>query len=200
VTFLLDTMVVSYFLQAAREDELAAAAACCPMAIVDEVRQELENDSNRGGRPFETWLATSGIEMHTIVVGSAESATLAQLLSVASPNRSRGERASIAVAESDMSLTFVTNDRGALWIAIREFWMPGERILGLAVFLRRLFEQAALSDPAILDEIMTVASAQRPTWWATWRSGVARHGVAAMSPLVSAPPTPSVDPTPGDDE
>jgi hypothetical protein len=172
VTYLLDTMIVSYFLQAGREDALAAAAKCCSMALVDDVCRELKNDRDRGGRAFEKWLDTSNIAVRSMVVGSPASATLAQLLNAASPNKHRGERASIALTASDASLTFVTNDRNAMWIALRELWMSGERILGLAVFLRRLFEQAALGDPLVLDEVMSVAEATRPTWWASWRAGL----------------------------
>ncbi|HEU4412238.1 MAG TPA: hypothetical protein VFS43_43750 [Polyangiaceae bacterium] len=88
--------------------------------------------------------------------------------------KDRGERASIALAAHDPSLTFVTNDDGAKKIALRELWAPGERLLALSVFLRRLFDQSALVDPAILDGIMTKAysSAKRPTGWASWRAGV----------------------------
>lgn len=49
MTYLLDTMLVSFFLRAGREVELAAAASRCPMAMVDELRQELEKDRRRGG-------------------------------------------------------------------------------------------------------------------------------------------------------
>lgn len=38
MTYLLDTMMVSFFLRAGRERELAEAARTLPMAIVDEVR------------------------------------------------------------------------------------------------------------------------------------------------------------------
>ncbi len=176
--YLLDTMIVSYFLQAAREGELAAAAKRCPMALVDEVRRELESDRDRGGGPLKKWLAASGIEVRSIAVGSAASTMLDQLLPPASPNKGRGERASIALAASDASLTFVTHDKNGVWLALREIWVPGERILGLAVFLRRLFEAGALTDPIVLDEVVSIAldAAQRPTWWASWRAALAPAG------------------------
>jgi predicted nucleic acid-binding protein len=59
VTYLLDTNVVSYFLQAAREKELSEAAKNVPLAIVVEVRDELGADSKRGGPAFARWLAAS---------------------------------------------------------------------------------------------------------------------------------------------
>jgi hypothetical protein len=175
LTYLLDANVVSYFFDANRQRELAAASARCPMAMVDEVRQELERDRARGGPAFRAWLTASGIEVRSIEVGSAASATLAQLLPPVPSGKDRGERASIALAAHDPSLTFVTNDGGAKKIALRELWAPGERLLALSVFLRRLFDQSALVEPAILDEIIKKAyypSAQRPTRWAPWRAGV----------------------------
>jgi hypothetical protein len=176
VTYLLDTMIVSYFLQAGREEELAAAARLCPMAIVDDVRRELERDRERGGRAFQRWLDASSLRVLPIEVGSPVSTTLAALLNPATPDKGRGERASIAFAAHEASTTFVTHDKGGLWIALREVWAPGERLLGLPVFLRRLFEAKALTDPGTLDDLISIAVAaeQRPTWWAEWR---ARAGV-----------------------
>jgi len=170
VTYLLDTMVVSYFLQAGREDELSRAAQRCKMALVEEVRQELERDRDRGGQAFRKWLDTSNIDMLSIEVGSNASITLAQLLDPASPTKGRGERASIALAASEDTLTFVTHDKNGMWLALREIW-----ILGLPVFLRRLFEQGVWEDPVVLDQIISLAvvPAQRPTWWASWRAGLA---------------------------
>src|SRR5262245_21217005 len=139
MTYLLDTMIVSYFLQAGREAALAAAAGRSAMAVVDEVRQELEGERDRGGKAFRSWVSTSSIEVRAIEVGSAASGTLARLLSPMLPAKGRGERASIALAGSDATLTFVTHDKNGMWLALRELWMPGERVLGLAVFLRRLF-------------------------------------------------------------
>jgi hypothetical protein len=175
VTYLLDTNIVAYFLEAGREGDLAAAAKRCPMTIVGEVRTELEKNKDRGGRFFTQWLATSSINVHTINVGSPASSTLAQLRKLASSRKDLGERASIALIASDPSLTLVSNDKGAMWLSLRELWKPGERILGLAPSLRRLFEQRALEDPAVLDEVMAIRStaAQRPTWWASWRASLA---------------------------
>lgn len=69
MTYLLDTQVVSYFLHARRENELAAAAAAVPCTIVDEVRGELAADSTRGAL-FERWLPLSHIEVIEIPLGS----------------------------------------------------------------------------------------------------------------------------------
>jgi hypothetical protein len=175
VICLLDTMIVSYFLEAGAEEQLAAAAKTVPMAIAEDVRRELRNDAVRGGKAFEKWLATSNIEVRAIPVGSVASSTLHELLKP-NPGQGLGERASIALAAADATLTFVTHDKGALWIAVREIWAAGERVLGLAPFLRRLFEGSALTDLDTVEEIMSLAykgAAQWPTWWPTWRAGAA---------------------------
>lgn len=188
MTYLLDTMIVSYFLQSQHEVELAMAAKCSPMALVNEVRHELENDKKRGGRSFKKWLDTSGIKSCAIEVGTPAHNTLVALVSPASTSKNLGERASIAIAASDASLTFVTNDKNGLCVALRELWMPGERILGIAVFLRRLFEQRALEDPLVLDDVMAIAVTspqQQPTWWASWRAGLATFDAPAATLLAA---------------
>jgi hypothetical protein len=195
VTYLLDTMIVSYFLQAQREADLAMAARRCPMSLVDEVRKELENDTKRGGRSFKKWLDASGIEPRAIEVGTVAHSTLAALVSPTSTGKNLGERASIAIAASDASLTFVTNDKNGLCVALREIWMPGERILGLAVFLRRLFEQHALEDPMVLDDVMTIAThspKQQPTWWASWRAGLTSASAPVAALQAAAAPDANV--------
>jgi hypothetical protein len=173
VKYLLDTMVVSYFLQAGREQDLTAAARHCSMVLANDVYRELEKDRRRG-RHFTKWFATSNIEVRSIPLGSPASATLAALLDQTSPNQGRGggERACIALASSDTSLTFVTQDRGAMWLALRELWAAGERILGVPGFLRRLIEAEALAEPLIADEIIPLTNAPRPTWWSAWRAGL----------------------------
>jgi hypothetical protein len=178
VTYLLDTMIVSYFLNVQREKELAAATRQCPMSIVDEVRQELVQDKQWGGKAFERWLSTSGIEVRSITVGSDAFITLSKLLNPAAPKGNRGERASIALAASDPSLVLACHDKAAMWIALRELWMPGERILGVSVFLRRLREQHAIEDPAVLDEVIASASppSHWPTWWSSWRAAMPQPG------------------------
>lgn len=173
MTYLLDANVVSYFLQAKRGIDLSAAAGRCKMALVEDVSTELEGDRLRGGAPFRNWLRSSALAVRTIAVGSREHGTL-NLLPSATSTKGRGERASIALAAFDASLTFVTHDKNAMWIALRELWKEGERIIGPPVFLRRLFEQKALVDPQVLDDVMSiVGTSHRPSWWADWRSGLA---------------------------
>jgi hypothetical protein len=44
----------------------------------------------------------------------------------------------LSLVEPDFS--FVTHDKNGAWRALREMWAPGERLLGVAPFLRRLQE------------------------------------------------------------
>jgi hypothetical protein len=174
VTYLLDTNIVSYFLQAEREADLASASAMSAMALVEAVRGELEKDPKRGGRAFKKWLDGSRIEVRSIEVGAPAHATLAALVGPTSTAKDLGERASIALAASDPTLTFVANDKNGLVLALRELWSPGERVLGLAVFLRRLVEEGALVNPEAIDDVMAVANArQQPSWWVSWRASIA---------------------------
>ncbi|MGN6110814.1 MAG: hypothetical protein ACTHU0_37275, partial [Kofleriaceae bacterium] len=82
----------------------------------------------------------------------------------------QGELASIALAATDPGLVFVSTDKGAMWIALRELWMPGERLLGLPVFLRRVVETGAIAGD-VADDVMVSSQLPRPTWWADWRAG-----------------------------
>lgn len=61
-------------------------------------------------------------------------------------------------------------DANALWIALRELWTPGERLIGLPVFLRRLVEANGI-DRAVADEVMQHAQSVQPlpTWWPDWK-------------------------------
>ena len=64
---------------------------------------------------------------------------------------------------------FVGMDKGSMWLALRELWTPGERLLSLPVFLRRLVEGRALQGQ-VADDVMRCSNQIFPTWWADWRS------------------------------
>lgn len=146
MTCLLDTQVVSYFLQARRENELAGAAAAVHCAIVDEVRGELAGDRTRGTL-FERWLPQSHLQVIGIELGSPADLLLTRLRAGLPAEDGRGERASIALAATNTDFVFAGMDKGAMWIALRELWAPGERLISLPVFLRRLVEGARLWAP-----------------------------------------------------
>jgi hypothetical protein len=75
------------------------------------------------------------------------------------------------MARACSSLVFVANDKNAMWLALAELHLPGERMIGVPVFLRRLYEQAELPVEAI-DAVMDLRMGRRPTWWARWRAGL----------------------------
>jgi len=185
-TFLLDTNIVSNFLQAGREKELAVASQRVSLMIVDEVKRELEGDKQRGARAFTSWLAGSNISVRRIVLGSEAEATFAQLLHPKDPQKDLGERASIALAASEPTLVLVTHDKNGLWLAIREIWRGPAQLMGIAPFVRVLFERGALTVPDIADEVINLSGPleQRPTWWASWRAAL---GVSASPPAPAAP-------------
>ncbi len=131
-TYLLDTNVLSYFLNTGNEDQLAGCASTIRLATVGQVREELAGAQGVGGR-YQAWLATARIEVIDIVLGSPEHALLAQLQLGVTTHRGRGERECIAVAALCLDLVFVANDKNAMWLALRELHAPGERLLGLAV-------------------------------------------------------------------
>jgi hypothetical protein len=168
MTFLLDTQVVSFFLQARRHQELAGAASRVPCAIVDEVRQELARDPTRGGL-FEHWLPASQLAVLAIAIGSAADAWLNRLQVGVTGARGRGERASIAICATRDELVFTGMDKNAMWLALRELHAPGERLISLPVFLRRLVDTQALGGEAA-DDVMRHSRQTFPSWWANWLS------------------------------
>lgn len=144
-----------------------AASKRCPMAVADEVIVELNKHPSDGGR-FKKAFEGGSIASIEIVVGSDVDA-IYESLKTSTSDRGKGERASIAIAAHDPSLVFVANDKNAMWLALAELHAPGERMIGVPVFLRRLQEQANLSTDAI-DAVMRVWNGRRPSWWAPWRA------------------------------
>lgn len=167
--YLLDSQVVSYFLQARREAALAAAAEIIPCAIVELVRDELAADPTRGAL-FERWLPTSHLEVIALEIGSPAEVLWARLQPRVT-SRGRGERASIAFAATNIDFVFAGMDKGGMWLALRELWAPGERLISLPVFLRRLVDGRALAGEGA-DDVMRSSTQLLPTWWADWRATI----------------------------
>lgn len=166
--YLLDNNVVSYFWNAGREGELAAASQRVALGICEEVRDESEK---MRGKRFRDWLTKSAIQVRGIELGSAAHRTLIALHPDVGVLKDLGERASIALCAHDRDLVFVANDKKALWLALRELHLRGERILGLLVFLRRLHEDGGLP-PEALDEVVTISQHSTPTWWRDFRASL----------------------------
>jgi len=166
VTYLLDNNIVQYFVHGGRGHELGVAAGKVCLAVAREVYREACAGSH--GAAGRAALPVDSVKILDIVVDSPEDTTLNALAPLGAA-RGQGERESIALALHNPSLVFVANDRNALWIALHELHAPGERLIGVPVFLRRLHEVGALS-PACIDEVMRRWRGRRPTWWADWRA------------------------------
>lgn len=168
--YLLDNNVLSYFLNRGRAEALSTAAVRTQLVIVDEVREEAERHRTLGGF-FRDWLPTTRIQVRPIEVGSLAHHTLVALSPDLAGTKDKGERASLALASVDDTLTFVANDKNALWLALRELHVRGERILGIPVFLRRLRDDAGL-DRESIDDVMAASTCPVPTWWNAWRASL----------------------------
>lgn len=172
VTYLLDNNVISFFWNRGREKDLAFAATKVALAIVAEVRDEAARHPTYGAR-FTKWLPGTQIGCLEIALGSKAHVVLAELTQAQTTTKDMGERASVALASTIRDLVFVTHDTNATVLAHRELFERGERVIGLAVFLRRLAEDAGTS-PVALDDVMQVSQHGKrpPTWWPSWRANL----------------------------
>jgi hypothetical protein len=166
--YLLDNNIVSYFFNADLQADLARIAGALTLAIVREVHEEAPRHATKGA-VYEKWLPSSGVTVRDIAVGSPGSGILADLQLSTGSLSDLGEFASIAIASEDPSLIFVTNDKAALWIALRELYAPGERVIRFPTFLRRAHDAVGLSQAAVtkLAKHAQVSDAP-PTWWSAW--------------------------------
>ncbi len=176
VRYLLDSDVVIPFQRADGLDALAAAAKVVPMAIVDDVFEELTRPK-KPTDPVPHWmkkadeaLRRSSIELIEVFAGSAEDTTRDVLMRVVGT----GEAASVAVAARRSELIFVTEDARAIHgnpKLYRE--LPGDvgRVMGLHAFLRVLVERGALS--AKLARAVAVSrDLVPPLWWSDWAASL----------------------------
>jgi len=177
--YLLDANVIVVSQKATRLEALIAAAAAVPMAIVDDVYDELTIP--KPGKP-ETpemreaarVLRSGALAVETILAGSSEDAARTSLRARGNPGA--GEAASVAFARARGDHIVVTADRKAVAGAARLYAeLPGEvgRILGLHAFLRTLVERSAI-DAQVAAAISTAAMLESnlspPLWWLGWLS------------------------------
>ncbi len=66
----------------------------------------------------------------------------------------------------------MANDKNALWLALRELHAPGERLIGVPVFLRRLVEGGLPIDAA--DDVLGECGTPTPTWWRDFSANARR--------------------------
>ncbi len=168
MTYLLDNNVVQYFIHGGRGADLATAARRVPIAVAREVYQEA--CTGRLAAAGRAALPLEAVKVLDIIIDSPVDVTLAALAPLGAA-RGHGERESIAFALHDPSLVFVANDRNAMWMALNELHAPGQQMIGVPVFLRRLHEEGALPPPCI-DQVMRHWQGRPPTWWADWRASI----------------------------
>ena len=170
--YLLDTNVVAYFLHANQRSELSKIAEAMPLAVVEEVHQELLGDTRHGGE-YRKWLPTTRIQRREIFVGGLGAACLGKLRKKSGGAKDLGEHASIALAASEPDLLFVTNDQKAAWLAQRELVTEGERVLGFWAFLYRM-QSVTQMRRGVVESLAKVARVvdHEPTWWSDWIAGL----------------------------
>jgi hypothetical protein len=174
--YLLDANVVIKFQQAGLLDELAKAAAKVPMAIVDDVRDELTVPKR--GKPITAEMKEAArvlgdgvIELLEIEADSFEDKTR---IALRARRAGAGEAGSVAIASQHPNLIFVTEDAKAVEGKPKLYReLPGEtgRIIGLHAFLRVLVERGAL----VADSVRAMDAVARmrgefapPLWWDEW--------------------------------
>jgi hypothetical protein len=70
-------------------------------------------------------------------------------------------------------LLFVTGDKTAVLWALNELFHKGERVMRVPIFVRTLFEHAALDRDAVRGVAERAAShGAVPSWWASWMAAL----------------------------
>lgn len=177
--YLLDSNVAIVFQKAGHLPELPAAAKRVPLAVVNDVLEELTlpkpgKPLTRDMKEAERVLSNDAIPLLNIFSSTPEEKVRDALR--ARRNAGKGEAASIAIAMNQPDLIFVTEDLKAMKGTAQLYReLPGEvgRIMGLHAFLRTLVEKSALA-AAVAAAVSTAAKAQSnidpPLWWEDWIS------------------------------
>lgn len=167
--YLLDCMVVSYFLQAKQKDALGLIGDHVGIAIADAVHDELLADTHRGPE-YAKWQRKAKVAIHALAVGGAGARVLAALEAQIGGRRDKGERKSIAIASEAPELVFVTHDVRATFLALRELGSGGERVVSFFEFVRRGQAAAGITRAAV-EACASIALREpkhEPTWWRAW--------------------------------
>ncbi|MBI4818388.1 MAG: hypothetical protein HY791_19135 [Deltaproteobacteria bacterium] len=166
--YLLDANVLSYFLAFGHEELLLGdLAKVARIVIVEEVRDEVVRHP-RYGAAFAERLPRSPLEVEGLALGSSEAGLYAQLHPDPSRSKDKGEHAAIAWAAHHADLVFVANDKNAMWLALAELHLPGGRLIGVRVFIRRMSELFGAFSRAAAVDIARASRGKEPTWWAAW--------------------------------
>lgn len=182
--YLLDAGIVIGFQQANLLADLVTLARTLPMAIVEEVHDEL-TDAARG-KPAEARRASealdgSDIDVVKILVGSDAARTLTEMRDGRSSVKDKdlGEDASIAFAMFDPRFTFVSHERVAIFCAVS--CLEG-RVMTFHPFLRTAVARGAITRGRAVALGTAVLAAKKswppaPVWWHRWGvEGAAQDG------------------------
>lgn len=175
--FLLDTGIVLGFQKSNQLHALIQAAENVPIAIVEEVYDEITDPRNgkhaASALSAKTAIGASKITVRSIAVGSPEAVTFGSLrLGKTSPTADLGEAASLALAAHDLGLTFVTNDAAACLKGLQE--LRG-RTLSFHPFVAILVERGGMTmgTAGILAAAIRGLvdwRASHPLWWDGWQT------------------------------
>jgi predicted nucleic acid-binding protein len=177
--YLLDANAVIPFQRAGCLNALVAAAKSVPMAIVDDVLEELTvprkptDPETNLMKEANRELRGSSIELIEVLAGSKEDATRGARMAFVD----RGEAASIAVASRRLDLVFVTEDVRAVQGKPKLYReLPGDvgRIMGLHAFLRLLVEHGPLS-ATLASAVAASRDLDPPLWWMDWAASFPPH-------------------------
>lgn len=166
--YLLDANVISYFLRDGHDDLLfEVIATAVDVVIVEEVRDELSAHKKFGSR-FAHRLEGSSIIVVGLELGSKAADLYARLHPDPTWTKDKGEHASIAWAALHPELVFVANDKNALWLALAELHEPGERMIGVRVFLRRMGDTVDGLSRGAIEAVASACQGRAPSWWGEW--------------------------------
>jgi len=175
VEALLDACSISYFFQAGQKELIEHLASVVRVHVVEQVFDELERETTWGAgfkKLFDGLVERGRCEVHALAPGTEEAMLFNRLRAGAKSGspKDQGERASIALAVHHADLVFVTEDRGALHLALRE--LPGFpcRVTRTAGWLRAMAERGARLDSNALMEWAKKVPGQPalPHWWQSW--------------------------------
>jgi hypothetical protein len=170
---LLDACVLLRAQDAERLPELIAAGAQARMAVAREVYREVTSPATlkpavrARAQAARTLIDASPLEVIDLPLGSPEARLYAALRAGRSTPNDAGEAASVALAATSAKLVFVTSDKAALWLGVRE---AHPRVTVLPWFLRALVEAGAMGLPSAAD-IAKADAVGVPVWWAAWCQG-----------------------------
>ncbi len=170
---LFDACAVSYLFQAGQKEFLRVAAAISRIHFVAEVANELEKERSWGDgfKKLKDELVTAGhCEVHELIVDTPEATLYKEMQRTRTQitNKDKGELASIALAAFHPHLVFVTEDWGAIKLAIQELPELPARVVRTAAWLRSVRQQGAMLDQDGLERWAQKRTGQLPRWWNDW--------------------------------